>query len=173
VSDHSPGGGVRLSKVKRPGGVFWYDLTFIGQDEHGMWLSGPNGSPWGAPHDAGSLSVHVVVLLAPSRPWVAWWVDDEADRRLEIDVCLPPERTVDGWQYVDLELDPVRHEADGRVEIEDWDEYQESVDAGRMSGPEARLARRTAEELAEALRCRSEPWQGRGWRLLGVPPCRP
>jgi len=61
-------------------------------------------------------------------------------RRLSIDVCLPPEPRPDGRRYVDLELDPVRHEADGRVEIEDWDEYQESVDAGWMTRSDADLA---------------------------------
>jgi len=169
VNDPSPDG-VRLSKVKRPGGLFWFDLTFACRDDHETWLSGPLGSPWGAPHDAGTLSVRVAVLLSPGRPWVAWWVDEATDRRLEIDVCLPPERTANGWRYVDLELDPVRHEADGRVEIEDWDEYQESVDAGWMSGPEAHLARQTAEQLAEALNRPAEAWQEQGWRLLGAPP---
>jgi len=168
VSDPSPGG-VRLSKVKRPGGLFWFDLRFVGRNDHGIWLSGPIGSPWGAPHDAGRLPVDVAVLLSPGRPWVAWWVDDPADPRLEIDVCLPPERTASGWRYVDLELDPVRHEADGRVEIEDWDEYQEWVDAGWMSNPQAHLARQTAEQLAESLSRPAEAWQEVGWHFLGVP----
>ncbi|MEH0985094.1 DUF402 domain-containing protein [Micromonospora sp. CPCC 205556] len=100
------------------------------------------------------------------RPWVAWWVDDPADRRLEIDVCLPPESTEAGWRYVDLELDPVLHERDSRVEIEDWDEYEQACRNGWMSADEAELAVSTAEDRAEALRRRDEPWQQRGWQLL-------
>jgi hypothetical protein len=110
--------------------------------------------------------VPVVVLLAPGRPWVAWWVGDPADRRLEIDVCLPPHATEDGWRYVDLELDPVLHQRDSRVEIEDWDEYDDARRDGWMSADEAELARSTAENRARALRHRDEPWQERGWQIL-------
>ncbi|WP_346534616.1 DUF402 domain-containing protein [Micromonospora sp. DPT] len=159
-------GSVRLCKIKRPGGVFWFDLQQILQDHDGTWLRGPVGSPWGAPHDTGNLSVPVVVLLAAGRPWVAWWVGDPADRRLEIDVCLPPERTEAGWRYVDLELDPVLHERDARLEIEDWDEYEESCRNGWMSADDAELARSTAEDRAAALGRRDEPWQERGWQML-------
>ncbi|GIG87928.1 hypothetical protein Pen02_28640 [Plantactinospora endophytica] len=108
----------------------------------------------------------VVVLLAPGRPWVAWWVDDPADRRLEIDVCLPPEATEAGWRYVDLELDPVLHMRDSRVEIEDWDEYEQACRDGWMSPDEAKIAQVTAEDRAGALRRRDEPWQERGWQML-------
>jgi predicted RNA-binding protein associated with RNAse of E/G family len=106
------------------------------------------------------------VLLAPGRPWAAWWVGDPADRRLEIDVCRPPEITEAGWRYIDLELDPVLHERDLRVEIEDWDEYEEACRNGWMSADDAELARCTAEDRAEALRRRDEPWQERGWQML-------
>jgi hypothetical protein len=162
----SHGGNIRLHKVKRPAGVFWHDLRPLAEDRDGTWLHGPVGARWGAPHDSGVLPVPVVVLLAPDRPWVAWWVDDPDDRRLEIDVCLPPERTADGWRYVDLELDPVLHESDARVEIEDRDEYDEARSRGWMSPADADLALRTAEDRAEALRRRVEPWQARGWQLL-------
>lgn len=157
---------VRLCKVKRPGGVFWFDLEHVRQDRDGVWLRGPVGSPWGAPHGRGILPVPVVVLLAPGRPWVAWWVGDPVGRRLEIDVCVPPEVTEVGWQYVDLELDPVFHERDSRVEIEDWNEYHDARRSGWMSADEAELARSTAEDRAGALRRGDEPWQERGWQLL-------
>lgn len=157
---------VRLRKIKRPGGVFWYDLQRVGQDLDGTWLRGPVGSAWGAPHDCGTLSVPVVVLLAADRPWVAWWVGDLADQRLEIDVCVPPEVTEAGWQYVDLELDPVLHEPDGRVEIEDWDEYEDACRNGWMNSDDAKLARTTAQRCAELLRQGTEPWLRRGWQVL-------
>jgi hypothetical protein len=158
--------GVRLRKIKRPGGTFWFDLQEIGRDGDGTWLHGPVGSPWGAPHDVGTLTVPVLVLLAADRPWAAWWVGDPADQRLEIDVCLPPETAAAGWQYIDLELDPVLHLSDERVEIEDWDEYDEACRAGWMSPADAQLAQTTAESCAEMLRHRREPWLGRGWQML-------
>ena len=81
-------------------------------------------------------------------------------------MCLPPDRTEAGWRYIDLELDPVLHERDSRVEIEDWDEYKQACRDGWMSADEAKLAQSTAESRAEALRRRDEPWQERGWQLL-------
>lgn len=105
------------------------------------------------------------MLVEPGRPWVAWWVDDPADRRLEIDVCLPPEGTETGWQYIDLELDSVLHQRDSRVEIADWDEYEQASRNGWMSPQDARLARATAEDRAQVLG-RREAWQERGWRML-------
>jgi predicted RNA-binding protein associated with RNAse of E/G family len=108
-----------------------------------------------------------VLLLAADRPWVAWWVGDPADQRLEIDVCLPPEVTEEGWRYVDLELDAVLHQRDGRVEIEDWDEYEAACCTAWMSSDDAKLARTTAERCADVLRHGAEPWLSRGWRMLG------
>jgi hypothetical protein len=157
---------VRLEKIKRPGGVFWYDLQQLDQDQDGTWLRGPAGSQWGAPHDCGTLSLPVVVLLAEDRPWVAWCVGDPADQRLEIDVCLPPTPTDAGWRYVDLELDPVLHLPSGRVEIEDWDEYEDALRNGWMNADEANLARATADRCADVLRQGTEPWLQRGWRML-------
>ena len=160
------GGSVRLRKIKRPGGAFWFDLQQVLQDSDGTWLRGRVGASWGAPHERGTLSVPVLALLAAGRPWVAWWVDDPADPRLVIDVCLPPEVTEAGWQYVDLELDPVLHRRDSRVEIEDWAEYEQARRDGWMSADDAKLARLTAEDRAEELRIRAEPWQERGWRMV-------
>jgi hypothetical protein len=157
---------VRLWKVKRPGGVHWFDLQEVAGGEDGAWLRGPIGSPWASPHDSGALPVPVLVWLAMGRPWVAWWVNDPADRRLEIDVCLPPERVEDGWRYVDLELDPVWHQRDGRVEIEDEDEYEEARRRGWMSADDAGLARATADRCAEVLHCGIEHWPAHGWEML-------
>jgi uncharacterized protein DUF402 len=157
---------LRLWKVKRPGGLYWFDLQPVAEDGDGAWLRGPAGSPWAAPHDSGTLPVPVLVWLATGRPWAAWWVADPADRRLEIDVCLPPERVAGGWRYVDLELDPVWHQRDGRVEIEDEDEYERARRHGWMSADDARLARATADRCAAVLSGGTEPWPARGWEML-------
>ncbi|MBU2664739.1 DUF402 domain-containing protein [Actinoplanes bogorensis] len=157
---------MRLHKIKRPGGLYTFDFSTVAEDDDGTWLLAPIGSPWRAPHDSGRSTVPVVVLLATGRPWATWWVGDPADRRLEIDVCLPPTRIEEGWQYVDLELDPVLHRDGNRVEIEDWDEYDESIRTGNMTSDDAKLALVTAEGCAQLLRRRSEPWLERGWKLL-------
>lgn len=137
---------VLLDKIKRPGGVFSYDAQHLAEDEHGHWLFLGEGSEWRAAHDEGQLSVDVVILIRADRPWVGWWVDDPADRRVEFDVCLPPgEPERDRWAYVDLELDPVLHVRSELVEVQDWEEFQESVAAGVIDQRSASLAIETAE----------------------------
>lgn len=157
---------MKLVKIKRPGGTYGYVVRQCADDEFGTWLFGARGSPWSAPHDKGVLPVDVVVLVADARPFVAWWVDDLDDPRIEVDVCLPPTRSETGWTYVDLELDPVRHENGYRVDIEDWDEYHQSMASGQMSPEEAELAARTALDLSTQLRDQDSAWIEAGWQRL-------
>jgi hypothetical protein len=157
----------RLVKIKRPPGTLWFDLEVVAEDGDGTWLLGRPGAAWGTARDQQVLTVRFAMLLQAGRPWAAWWVADDADPRIEIDVCLPVERTATGWRFVDLELDPVRHENDGRVEIDDEDEYEEALRKGWMSARDGELARATADSLAQVLRDDREAWISRGWRLLG------
>ncbi|GAB3239537.1 DUF402 domain-containing protein [Kineosporia babensis] len=162
---------VRLTKIKRPGGTLWFDLRQIHADEHGTWLYGAVGAPWswtptGGEPETGGLDHAAVMLLAEGRPWVGWWLNLADGRQLSIDVCLPTERTPHGWTFVDLELDPVRHETNGRVEIEDWPEFDQALAQEFMSSSEGDLARRTAEQTAEMLRRGEAPWLRQGWDLL-------
>jgi hypothetical protein len=162
----SSGSPVRLDKIKRPGGVFEFDMQVALNDAEGTWLFYPVGCTWRAPHDSGTMPFNAIVLVAPGQPFVTWWVDDPSDRRIEIDVCLPPIESASGWSFIDLELDPVRHEADGRVEIEDLDEFHEAVARGWMSSDDAAVAKATAERMAAALAQRTEPWGDQGWEQL-------
>lgn len=112
------------------------------------------------------MPLDAVVLLRPGDPFVTWWVEDPRDRRVEVDICLPPVETADGWSFVDLELDPVRHELTSVIEIEDGDEFEEARSAGYMSDADAALATATAKELAAALAANREPWGEEGWMRL-------
>src|SRR6185436_1570614 len=120
---------MRLRKLKRPAGAHVFDVRPVTDDEFGVWLYVPRGAKWEAPHDTGTCPFEALVLLNPRHAWVAWWVDDPANRRVEIDVCLRPDREDDQWSYVDLELDVIRHE-DGSVEIVDQDEFNTACQDG-------------------------------------------
>jgi len=144
---------LKLRKIKRPGGVFVYDFQLVVEDDFGVWLHAERGD--------------VLLLLSPQRHWVAWWVDDTDDRRLGIDICLAPERKHDGWSYVDLELDPVRHES-GMTEVEDSDEFADACRSGWIRPEDARRAHETALAMETALRNREEPLCDEGWRRLAV-----
>jgi hypothetical protein len=156
---------LEVRKVKRPGGDFTFTVQPLGEDEHGSWVYGPIGSPWSAPHDSGTLPVDAIALFDPGHWFVTWWVDRPGDRRVEIDISLPPERTAAGWTYVDLELDPIRHE-DGTVEVEDHDEYDDACRNGWITPEHAAIALETAQRMADRLRAREEPWGDEGWRRL-------
>jgi hypothetical protein len=155
----------KLCKVKRPGGTYTFEVQPVREDAFGVWLFAPTGSPWQAPDDEGRLPVDVLVLLNPEQPWIAWWVDDPVDRRLEIDVCLPPAPVADGWSFVDLELDPKRH-ANGHIEVEDHDEFDDARRAGWINDADAALALATASRIEADLRAYTEPFGHDGWERL-------
>lgn len=158
---------VKLWKIKRPAGRGFFDLHPLVEDEFGVWLHGARGSKWRAPsHATGTLAFDVLVLLSPERCWVAWWVDDPGDRRLEIDVCQAPMREDDGWSYVDLELDLVRH-SDGTTEIVDRDEFDTACLDGWISEKEAEMANEVTNAMDAVLRSGEEPLGEEGWRRLG------
>jgi hypothetical protein len=156
---------VRLDKVKHPAGVFSFELHALDEDSHGVWLLAPVGSPWVAPQDAGALSFDVVALIKPGRWFATWWVDDPHDRRVEIDISLPPDRTEDGWSCVDLELDVFRHEPDF-VEVRDRDEFDVACRNQWITPQDAAMAEATAAEMQRVLEQRVEPWGDQGWRRL-------
>jgi hypothetical protein len=158
---------VRLEKIKRPGGVYVFNVEAFADDEWGTWLAAPRGTAWTAPHNAGTLAFDVVILIGHGQYWVSWWVDDPADRRIEIDVCLPAERTRDGWTYVDLELDPVRH-GSGLVEVQDRDEFAAACGERWIDPAIAPNAEETARSLEHALTVREEPFGDVGWRRLAA-----
>jgi predicted RNA-binding protein associated with RNAse of E/G family len=106
-----------------------------------------------------------ILLLRPGQWWVGWWIDDPADRRVVIDICVPPIEQGDGWSYLDLELDVVRHQ-DGTVEVEDRDEFQTACADGWITPEEAVMALDTSTHMERVLATADEPFGEVGWRRL-------
>ena len=156
-----------LYKIKRPRGVFSLDVQLAAEDESGVWLHSVHGSNWTAPHDRGKVAFDCVLLLSPERYWVSWWIDDPADKRLEIDVCLPPECGSDGWSYIDLELDIFQHD-DGTIEIKDQDEFDEACRNGWIRSEDARIARETTSTIQMMLYNRQDSFWEKGWQRLNA-----
>jgi hypothetical protein len=145
--------------------VFSFCLRPLDEDSHGVWLFAPVGSTWVTPDDRGTLPVDAVILMTPGECFTTWWVDDPRDRRIEIDICLPPERTRDGWMYTDLELDVFRHEPE-LIEVKDREEFEAACRNGWITATDAALAETTTVEMQRALERRVEPWGDEGWRRL-------
>jgi hypothetical protein len=134
-------------------------------DQWGTWLHVPHGSPWRAPDDAGLVVADRVVLMDPRHAWVPWWIEDPDERRLEIDVCLPPVSLGEDWSFVDLEL-CVRGDEFGFVGRAGDDDIRAAGDDGRISPEEAELALAAAHQLEVALQRGQEPFGAMGWSRL-------
>jgi hypothetical protein len=156
---------VKLWKIKRPAGRFNFEVQPLIEDSYGVWLYARRGSGWEAPHASGELPFDALALVSLERCWVAWWVDDPQDRRLEIDVCLAPKSEIDGWSFVDLELDVVRHE-NGTVEILDRDEFDTACQEGWISPTDAQNANTVTDTVVKKVRRGEEPLGEEGWRRL-------
>ena len=107
---------------------------------------------------------NVMHLMPKSGWWVATW------RRkhgvvIGIDISTPPRFNDGEWQYVDLELDPLMH-SNGRVELEDEDEFEEACRRGLIESDEATSAAEASEWVVRALQSRQEPFGDVGWDRL-------
>jgi predicted RNA-binding protein associated with RNAse of E/G family len=82
-----------------------------------------------------------------------------------MDVCLPAERVIEGWSYVDLELDIFQY-ADGTVQIKDRDEFDDACRNGWIRIEDARIAHETASAMHMRLYKRQESIWEQGWQRL-------
>jgi len=189
--EHRPGNSgdmntVGLRKVKRPAGVWSVWCAYeLGEDEHGRWLYTPRGSRFRGVDETGRVGelevgqgnrdagCTVVHLVAPNAWWIAVWYDRAGYvpgrgnplPYIAIDVCTPPVFTAGEWVYEDLELDPHRSE-DGRVWIDDEDEFAHACETGLISDAERIAARSAADELQHLLLATAEPFATAGWDWL-------
>jgi hypothetical protein len=176
---------VGLRKVKRPAGAGVWRAYVLGKDEHGLWLFTPKGSRYRGVNQAGRVAelevgqgnrdagCSVVGLVAPNAWWAAVWCDREGCvpgrgdplPYIAIDVCTPPVLMAGEWVFEDLELDLQRSE-DGRVWIDDEDEFAYACEAGLISDVERIAARSAADELHQLLAVSAEPFGTAGWDWL-------
>jgi hypothetical protein len=175
---------VVIRKTKRPEGMFRWPAYVISSDCHGLWLFSPKGTIFRGQSGTNIGECEVgqgdseeglpVMHLIPDR---AWWIAAWFAEKISVDICTPP-TLIDGeWCYTDLELDPLAF-SDGRVVIEDEDEFAAACEAGLISIGEAAKGRAAATEMKRCLRHRTEPFGRLGWDRLdealrmSLPPIR-
>jgi hypothetical protein len=165
-----------IRKIKRPRGFGRSGAYELERDAFGLWLFTPPGSLFRAEVDgtitecevgqgtrpAGLAMLHLIPL---SGWWMASWTDEGKRSFISVEVCTPPALVGNEWQFVDLELDPYRG-ADGRVVIDDEDEFVAACEAGLISPGEAAAARVAAAEIAGWLDGGVEPFGKVGWEKL-------
>lgn len=143
------------------GGRHWeFEARHLGQDAHGTWLAADVGCHLVRPDHEFRSAFDWVMLLAPGAPWVASFYD-HPDQPLAtyVDVTTPPVWDGTTVSMVDLDLDVVLFR-DGRLELDDEDEF-----AGHQASlgypPEVvDLAERAAKDLLEAVGARRAPFDG-------------
>jgi hypothetical protein len=165
-----------LRKIKRSKGFARWSAYEFERDDFGLWLFTPRGSLFRAEVDGAITECEVgqgtrpsglaVLHLIPlSGWWMAQWTAEGVRAFISVEVCTPPANVGGEWQFVDLELDPYR-EPDGRVAVDDQDEFVAACEAGMISSEEAAAARAAAAEVTGWLESGVEPFRQVGWEKL-------
>jgi protein associated with RNAse G/E len=171
VSDET----VHIDFRKWDGQRHWqFDMRRLGDDQHGLWLWSPQGSPMQRGDEPTKQSQSVNLKLIPeNRWWTAIWAWQRR-HDLYVDVITPPQWNGATVTMVDIDLDIVRW-SDGTVEVLDEDEFAEHQI--RYDYPQRLIdtARATTARLALAVEARHEPfgeigaaWMKRAVQLAGA-----
>lgn len=134
---------IHVRFTKWDGALHWhFDMTLLGEDDHGVWLGAPDGTELRRGSDLTRMSPPFTVLMPHSGYWSAafnvavatgprpdgwpvvtteiepFWYD------IYIDVCTPPEWDGSTVTAIDLDLDVVRPFG-AAPEVHDEDEFEE------------------------------------------------
>jgi protein associated with RNAse G/E len=134
----------------------------LGEDSYGTWIATPRGSVvsyhYGS-RPTGLTRADAVRLIPAGGWWMAMCLAEPDARDMYCDVTTPAEWTGPAeLTVVDLDIDLVRYRADGRVEVEDEDEFEDHRVS--LGYPDAIVegALRGAAELRAALSGDEEPF---------------
>ena len=155
---------VRVLTRKWPDLPHWeFDAVRLGADAHGYWVGVPAGT-WLSRPDRGfhAWCDHVVLI-----PHDAWWVatlyGNDPDRPVDVyvDISTPSEWSADRStvRTVDLDLDVIK-DPDGRIWVDDEDEFAEHQVTLGYPGDLIRSAQRSCEEVLQAVTAEAEPFSG-------------
>ena len=155
---------VHVEFRKWDGTLHWhYDVARLGEDEHGYWLGGPEGTPVRRGSEPPISSPRFALLVPRSGWWTATFNDQVAGSPfgyvVYIDICTPPEWNGETVSSVDLDLD-VAMNADGEVFLLDEDEFEEHRVALGYPDWLVDQARATAAAVAVAIEMGTSPFNG-------------
>ncbi len=165
-----------IRKIKRSKGFARWSANEFDRDGFGLRLFTPPGSLYRA-EVGGAIAecevgqgtrpsgLAVLHLIPLSGWWMAQWTAEGAGAFVSMEVCTPPGLLGGEWRFVDLELDPYRG-PDGRVVVDDEDEFAAACAAGLITPKEATAARAAAAEVEGWLTSSVEPLGQVGWEKL-------
>jgi uncharacterized protein len=162
---------VHVRFTKWDGRLHWhFDMTRLGEDEYGIWLGAPAGTPVQRGSDVPKISPAFAALM-PSGLWTAVFNEVTPDSPfgydLYVDVCTPPVWDGNTVTAIDLDLDVVRTFA-GDVRLEDEDEFVEHATAMEYPQHLVAAARAAAATMFSAVESGEEPFDEVGKRWLAM-----
>jgi uncharacterized protein len=155
---------------KWPNRRHWqFEMTRLGEDEHGTWLFVPAGAAVQRGHEPPfALETGFVSLIPPGTWWQAEFYPAQHPRwELYVNIGTPCEWHAAAVRQVDLDLDVVRTTA-GTIEVLDEDEF---ADHQLRFGYPPHLvegARRATDEVIDLLIRRAGPFDDAARRWLAV-----
>lgn len=152
---------VTVQYSKYPDTLHWrHELTFLGQDDHGIWLGAPVGTVVQRGTEAPRTTTRYFVQLISRGLWWSALFNGPNPRQLDVyvDVTTPatwpnPDRV----EMIDLDLDVVRR-VDGTVHVDDEGEFEEHRVSLGYPPAMADMARTTAARLTIALEQHHPPF---------------
>lgn len=160
---------VHVRFTKYDGTLHWhFDVVRLGEDEHGVWLGGADGTPVRRGSEPPLSSTPFALLIPAAGWWVATFNPDVPDSPFQhvvyADVCTPAALDGSTIEAIDLDLD-VATRADGTVSLLDEDEFEEHRVAMAYPGHVVDRARGAAAALYAAMDAGREPFAsiGRTW----------
>jgi hypothetical protein len=169
----SPGDRIRVEITKWGGRPHWeYDGLRLGADAWGDWLGFPVGTRYQRPGmDFVSDFASVVLVPADGSALLAAFNDEHAKAAVYVDMATVPSWDGTVLRATDLDLDVVRTQ-DGRVYLDDEDEFLDHQARYGYPADVVALAERTAAAVLVAVREGRAPYDGTAaaWheRLAGL-----
>ena len=141
-------------------------MVYLGSDDYGRWLSIPTGLEVVRPDSSSADRAAHVMLVPHDGCFLAHFNAPPARNAIYADITTTPEfgRDRSGWvlAVADMDLDVVRR-ANGRIWIEDEDEFAAHTVSYGYPADVVATTRATADALLAAVREEREPF-GTRWR---------
>jgi hypothetical protein len=154
-----PGDPIRIVRTKWDSRLHaTFTGVYLGRDEHGGWIGARAGTTcWRRAYAFEAASDWVTVV--PAEPWQAGFYDPPQDLVTYVDITTDAVWSDHQVRTVDLDLDVIRL-VDGRVFVDDEDEF--ALHRVAYTYPESLVARarRTCEETLAAVESGRPPFDG-------------
>ena len=155
-----PRDGVRVVFSKWGDRPHWeFDAIRLGEDEHGVWLGAPAGTPMARPGLEFTPEYDQVALVPHSGSFEATFYAPAAPCEIYVDITTRPLWDGSTLRMVDLDLDVIKGWS-GRVWVDDEDEFADH--RVRFGYPDeiVRLAVESCEDVRAGIESGLAPYDG-------------